>query len=42
LESIGAKLVRFPDAEAFANLNTREELAAIAAGMERRPTSDRD
>ena len=35
LESIGAKLVRFPDADAFANLNTREDLAAIAARMER-------
>ena len=36
LESIGAKRVRFPDAEAFANLNTREDLAAIAARLERR------
>ena len=35
LESIGAKPVRFADAAAFANLNTREELAAIAARLER-------
>ena len=39
LDSIGARLVRFPDAEAFANLNTRAELAAIAARMERRGRS---
>jgi molybdopterin-guanine dinucleotide biosynthesis protein A len=30
LESIGAMHVRFPDPEAFANLNTRADLAAIA------------
>jgi molybdopterin-guanine dinucleotide biosynthesis protein A len=30
LESIGARHVRFPDAGAFANLNTRADLAAIA------------
>ncbi len=35
LESIGAALVRFADADAFANLNTREDLAAIAARLER-------
>jgi len=30
LESIGAMHVRFPDPDAFANLNTRADLAAIA------------
>lgn len=31
LDSIGARRVRFDEASAFANLNTRDELAAIAA-----------
>jgi len=35
LESIGALHVRFPDAGAFANLNTRADLAAIAARYQR-------
>jgi molybdopterin-guanine dinucleotide biosynthesis protein A len=35
LESIGAIPVRFPDADAFANLNTREDLAAVAARLQR-------
>jgi molybdopterin-guanine dinucleotide biosynthesis protein A len=35
LESVGARPVQFAQAEAFANLNTREELAAIAARMAR-------
>jgi molybdopterin-guanine dinucleotide biosynthesis protein A len=34
LESVGAVRVRFPDAEAFANLNTQADLAAIAARLE--------
>lgn len=34
LESLGAKRVLFPDTEAFVNLNTRADLAAIAARME--------
>jgi len=34
LESIGAMHVRFPDAAAFANLNTRADLAAIAERLE--------
>ncbi len=35
LESIGARRVRFDPAEAFVNLNTREDLAAVAARLER-------
>lgn len=35
LESIGAVHVRFPDAQAFANLNTRADLAAIAERYQR-------
>jgi molybdenum cofactor guanylyltransferase len=35
LESIGAKRVRFHPPEVFANLNTREDLAAAAARLER-------
>lgn len=35
LESIGAVHVRFPDAGAFANLNTRADLAAIAGRYQR-------
>jgi molybdopterin-guanine dinucleotide biosynthesis protein A len=31
LELVGARKVRFERAEAFANINTREDLAAIAA-----------
>lgn len=34
LDSIGARRVRFESAEAFANLNTREDLAALAARLE--------
>lgn len=37
LEGLGAVRVRFEDAAAFANLNTRADLAAIAARLERRP-----
>jgi molybdenum cofactor guanylyltransferase len=37
LDSLGARRVRFESAEAFANLNTREELAAVAARFEREP-----
>jgi molybdopterin-guanine dinucleotide biosynthesis protein A len=36
LDSIGARRVHFADAAAFANLNTRAELAAIAARLEHR------
>ena len=36
LESIGAMHVHFPDAGAFANLNTRADLAAIAERLEAR------
>lgn len=36
LEGIGALRVHFADAAAFANLNTRADLAAIAARFERR------
>jgi molybdenum cofactor guanylyltransferase len=35
LESIGAVRVRFPSPEAFANINTRADLAAIAGRVER-------
>lgn len=35
LDSIGAVRVRFPVPEAFANLNTRADLAAIAGRLER-------
>ena len=35
LDSIGAARVRFPAPEAFANLNTRADLAAIAGRLER-------
>jgi molybdenum cofactor guanylyltransferase len=35
LEGIGAARVRFPSPEAFANINTREDLAAIAGRVER-------
>jgi molybdopterin-guanine dinucleotide biosynthesis protein A len=35
LESVGAKRVRFHSAEAFANVNTRPDLAAIAGRLER-------
>ena len=35
LESIGAVRVRFPAPEAFANINTRADLAAIAGRVER-------
>ncbi len=35
LESLGAQRVRFDPPEAFANLNTREDLAAVAARLER-------
>ena len=35
LESIGAVRVRFPSPEAFANINTRADLAAIAGRLER-------
>lgn len=35
LESLGAARVRFQDAGAFANVNTRAELAAIAGRLER-------
>jgi molybdopterin-guanine dinucleotide biosynthesis protein A len=35
LESIGAVRVRFPSVEAFANVNTRADLAAIAGRLER-------
>jgi len=34
LESIGAVRVRFADAAAFANVNSREDLAAVAARLE--------
>lgn len=34
LERLGARKVRFDDAAAFANVNTRDDLAAIAAGRE--------
>jgi molybdopterin-guanine dinucleotide biosynthesis protein A len=37
LEGLGAVHVRFEDAAAFANLNTRAELAAIAARLAGRP-----
>jgi molybdopterin-guanine dinucleotide biosynthesis protein A len=33
LQSLGATRVRFADARAFANINTRADLAAIAAGF---------
>jgi molybdopterin-guanine dinucleotide biosynthesis protein A len=33
LESVGARSVRFDRAEAFANINTREDLAAIVARL---------
>ncbi len=33
LDSLGAIRVRFADARAFANVNTREDLAAIAVGL---------
>jgi molybdopterin-guanine dinucleotide biosynthesis protein A len=36
LESIGARHVRFPDAGAFANLNTRADLAALAERLDGR------
>jgi molybdenum cofactor guanylyltransferase len=36
LESLGAQQVHFESAAAFANLNTREELAAVAARFSRR------
>ena len=35
LENIGAVRVRFPTPEAFANINTREDLAALAGRLER-------
>ncbi|HEX3993439.1 MAG TPA: molybdenum cofactor guanylyltransferase, partial [Acetobacteraceae bacterium] len=35
LENVGAVRVRFPAADAFANVNTREDLAAIAGRLER-------
>jgi molybdopterin-guanine dinucleotide biosynthesis protein A len=35
LESLGACRVRFQDPEAFANVNTREDLAAVAGRLER-------
>jgi molybdopterin-guanine dinucleotide biosynthesis protein A len=35
LDSIGATRVRFPVPEAFANLNTRADLAAVAGRLER-------
>jgi molybdopterin-guanine dinucleotide biosynthesis protein A len=35
LESIGATRVRFPEAGAFANVNTRADLAAVAGRLER-------
>jgi molybdopterin-guanine dinucleotide biosynthesis protein A len=35
LDNIGAKRVRFPVAEAFANINTRADLAALAGRLER-------
>jgi len=35
LESIGAVRVRFSSPEAFANINTRADLAAIAGRLER-------
>jgi molybdopterin-guanine dinucleotide biosynthesis protein A len=35
LESIGAVRVRFPAADAFANVNTRADLAAVAGRLER-------
>ena len=35
LESIDAVRVRFPAVEAFANVNTRADLAAIAGRLER-------
>ncbi|HTT03401.1 MAG TPA: molybdenum cofactor guanylyltransferase [Steroidobacteraceae bacterium] len=35
LESIGAVRVRFASSEAFANINTREDLAALAARLSR-------
>ena len=34
LESIGAVRVRFPRPEAFTNVNTRADLAAIAGRLE--------
>jgi molybdopterin-guanine dinucleotide biosynthesis protein A len=36
LESIGVLHVRFPDAAAFANLNTRADLAALAERLDGR------
>jgi molybdopterin-guanine dinucleotide biosynthesis protein A len=36
LESLGATRVRFEDSEAFANVNTRADLAAVADRLERR------
>jgi molybdopterin-guanine dinucleotide biosynthesis protein A len=36
LESVGAKRVRFEPPEAFANVNTREDLAIIAARLQAR------
>jgi molybdenum cofactor guanylyltransferase len=35
LDSIGATRVRFPEPEAFANINTRADLAALAGRLER-------
>jgi molybdenum cofactor guanylyltransferase len=37
LEQFGARKIRFENAEAFANLNTREDLAAVEAARSRRP-----
>jgi molybdopterin-guanine dinucleotide biosynthesis protein A len=37
LDSIGARRVRFESAEAFANLNTRADLAAVAQRLEQSP-----
>jgi len=37
LEQLGAHKIRFENAEAFANLNTREDLAAVEAARSRRP-----
>jgi molybdenum cofactor guanylyltransferase len=35
LESVGAARVRFPESDAFANINTRADLAAISGRIER-------
>jgi molybdopterin-guanine dinucleotide biosynthesis protein A len=35
LDNIGATRVRFPDPQAFANVNTRADLAAVAGRLER-------